>query len=347
MASLNTAAADVLEASAVGYAAAAVALLQSPGGAAPSGDVGAWKIHLLQRVLDLAAAVRVAEPGIFARRMLWLRRAAVARGAGDVDLRRALLSLVAALRREVPGHLQDAIAPALQLAVESFDDEVPPRRMTLDAAKPLERIALRYLAACLEGDPQRATALVLNEIRSGLAPADAYMKVLLPAECEVGHLWHVGDVSVAEERVVSETTRDLMAVIVARHAPAVSSGRALVAAAVASNAHDIGLRAAVDLFRLGGWRCVFLGASIPADEVARAAEMFAADLVLLNATLATQLKPLGDAIRTIRAIAPAPRILVGGLAFEEAPDLWKQLGADAYAPTIVDAVAIGSRLVKD
>lgn len=346
MTSPNTTAAEVLEASAAGYAAAAVALLQPSNGAAPAGsDSSTWKAHFVQRVLELAAAVRVAEPALFARRIAWLRRAAVARGEDDLGLRRALVSLTAALEREVPDHVRPMIAPALNLAVQAFDDVIVPEAIALDAGKRHERLALRYLAACLEGDPQLAIGLVLQELERGLAPSDVYADVLLPAVREIGQLWHVGDVSIAEERLVSETTRDLMTLIAAQYAPAETTGPALVAAAVASNAHDIGLRAAVDLFRIAGWRCLFLGANIPAEEIARAAEIFGADLVVLNATLTTQLKPLGEAIQTIRTVAPARRILVGGLAFEGLPELWRQLGADAYASTIGGAVAAGSALV--
>ncbi|HUO66786.1 MAG TPA: cobalamin-dependent protein, partial [Gammaproteobacteria bacterium] len=157
--------------------------------------------------------------------------------------------------------------------------------------------------------------------------------------------WHVGDVSIAEERVVSETTRDLMALIVAKYAPPQPGQGTLIAAAVETNAHDIGLRAVADLFRLAGWRCLFLGANVPAAEIARAAEIFAVDLVVLNATLATQLKALGQAIATIHSIAPGRPILVGGLAFEGMPQLWKQLRADAYAPTVTSAVSVGAELV--
>lgn len=346
MTSPNTVAAEVLEASAAGYAAAAAALLHPSNGAAPPGsDGGTWKAHFVQRVLELAAAVRVAEPALFARRIVWLRRAAVARGADDLPLRRALLSLKAALQSEVPEDVRPMIAPALDLAVQAFDAKIAPEAIALDAGKPHDRIALRYLAACLEGNPQRAIGLVLQSLDRGLTPGDVYTHTLLPAVREIGQLWHVGDVSIAEERLVSETTRDLMTLIAAKYAPAETTGPALLAAAVATNAHDIGLRAAVDLFRIAGWRCLFLGANIPAEEIARGAEIFDADLIVMNATLTTQLKPLGEAIATIRKVAPARRILVGGLAFEGLPELWRQLGADAHALTIEGAVAAGSAIV--
>jgi methanogenic corrinoid protein MtbC1 len=106
------------------------------------------------------------------------------------------------------------------------------------------------------------------------------------------------------------------------------------------------LRAVADLYRLAGWRCLYLGANVPAPEIARAAGTFDVDLVVLNTTLATQLKALGEAIATIRRLAPERKILVGGLAFDGVPDLWRQLGADGYAPTIGGAVDAGAALVK-
>ena len=126
---------------------------------------------------------------------------------------------------------------------------------------------------------------MLGELENGLPPAAIYTQVLVAAEKEIGQLWHVGDASIAEEHLVSETTRELMALIVAKRLPPQPSARSLIAASVAGNAHDIGLRAVADLFRLAGWRCLFLGANVPAAEIARAAESFDVDLVVLNATL--------------------------------------------------------------
>ena len=59
MGSMNEIAAEMLEASAPGYAAAALALFAPPD--TPGADRATWKGHLVQRVLELAAAVRVAE----------------------------------------------------------------------------------------------------------------------------------------------------------------------------------------------------------------------------------------------------------------------------------------------
>ena len=286
----------------------------------------------------------VAEPALFAKRVAWLRRGAQARGASEQDLRRSFETLRTALERELPDALKPAVAPALNLATREFARAAEREAAPLDPADPLDRLALRYLAACLEGDPDRAAALVRTEIAKGLAPATVYTRVLLAAQREVGDLWHIGELSIAEERLVTETTRELMALIAAQHAPRTPAKRTLIAASVSGNVHDVGLRAAADLLRIAGWRCLYLGASVPAAELARAAEAFGADLVLLSATLETHLKPLGEAIAAVRRGASRCKVLVGGRAFDDVPQLAAQLGADACAARIDDVVAAGNAL---
>jgi hypothetical protein len=184
----------------------------------------------VQRVLELAAAVRVSEPVLFARRVQWLRRAARARGVDDRDLKQALLSLRSALEKELPDNLRHTVAPALALAVDAFDDASAEQPDALELAKPLDRLALRYLALCLEGQPEQAINEVLRELDAGLPVKSVYIDVLLAAEREIGELWHSGDVSIAEEHLVSETTRELMVRIVSRLAPAEHPSPSLIAA---------------------------------------------------------------------------------------------------------------------
>jgi methanogenic corrinoid protein MtbC1 len=338
---LNDIAAELLETSAAGYAAAALAEWRKTD--SPS-DGAALKTHLTQRVLELAAAVRVGEPALFARRVQWLKRAAQARGTGERELERALASLRAALETELPANLKPAVRPAFELAFATLGAAPASERSRLDPSQPNERLALRYLSLCLEGKPDEAASCVLHALDDGLRPSELYT-ALLAAEKEVGELWHVGDVSVAEERLVSETTRELMALIVARAARAQPQGFTVLAASITGNAHDIGLRAAADLFRIAGWRCLYLGANVPAKEIGTFAAGSGVDLVLLSATLMTQLKSLAEAVATVRALAPRCKILVGGLAFDDAPQLWRDLGADAHAATIAAAVEIGTALV--
>jgi MerR family transcriptional regulator, light-induced transcriptional regulator len=350
MTALNPMAAEILEISVAGYAAAAASRLgevQTADGNSPgSGDV-AWRTHFAQRILELAAAIRVGDPDLFARRITWLRRAFRARGNDESLLRTGLTSLQETLGRELPESLRTTVVKPLTMALAALDSDLEPSPTAIDSSLPQGRLALDYITACLDGEPDAAIELVLSAAGQRFDCPAIYTDVLIPVQHEVGQLWHVGEVSVAEERLISETSRQLMALLAHRFQPKERNGRSVLAASVAGNAHDLGVRVVADLYRLAGWRCLFLGASVPAAEIARAAQSFGVELVVLSATLTTQLKEIADCIATIQSAAPSAKILVGGLAFEESPTLWQQIGADGYAPNVKLAVEAGTALFAD
>jgi methanogenic corrinoid protein MtbC1 len=339
-------AAEILESSAAAFASAANAHLQRVRANGAERDSLAWRAHLQQRVLELAAAVRVGDPALFVRRVAWLRRAALARGGDESGIALALRSLAAALDEELPAGLRDGVAAVLQPALADLARPLEPEAAALSSEDPAGRLGLSYIAACLDGDPGRATEAVFAAIDSGMTPQDIYCRVLMPAQKEVGQLWHQGDVSVGEERLVSETTRRVMAQLAARFEPREKTGPTMLAASVAGNAHDIGLRAVADLFVLTGWRVLYLGANVPAHDVARLVEAHDARLAVLAATLETQLHSMADTIAEIKRTAPQCKVLAGGLDFGDAGAVLRGVGADAHCARIEEAVAMGESLVN-
>lgn len=345
MSTSNITAAEILEASALGYAAAASALLSSQISQSSTGLPFAtdWKAYFTQRVIELAAAVRLGKPELFARRVEWLRLALAARDVDEADLRKALGCLQEALKQELPEMLYPAVAPALHMAQDTLEQATEASPTRLLPSDRYGKLALRYLATCLEGNPDAARDILL-EAAADMTPQELFTRILIPAEQEIGALWHVGDVSVAEERLVTETTRQTMTLLAARFAQTPVEGRVMMAASVAGNTHDIGLRVVTELFRLAGWRCLFLGANVPAIEIARAAQSFGVQLVVLNATLLTHLRQIEYSVAEIKRISPDTRVLVGGMAFADSPELWRKLGADAYADKIDIAVSAAESL---
>jgi methanogenic corrinoid protein MtbC1 len=306
-----------------------------------------WRDHLRERVYELSAAVATGESGLFVARIAWAREGFVARGQSQSDLDRAL----DALRRVLEEHLPEK---ARRLPLDLIDQgrsvlaAQEPMRPTprLDPADPDSRAALDYLRRVLEGEPRAAIDGVLALVDGERSALDVYVDVLLSAQREIGRLWHLGEVNVAEEHLVTATTQRAVAVLVHSAPSTAPNGRTVVAAAVAGDDHDIGLRAVSDAFELSGWRTLFLGRNMPGRDLVQALEFFDADLLLLTATLSTQLSRVRQAIASIREHPElGTRILVGGSVFDEAPDLWERVGADAHAPDIRSALSVGARLV--
>jgi methanogenic corrinoid protein MtbC1 len=307
----------------------------------------AWKLHLGQRAIELAAALAAAEPRLFTERVLWSRKTFAARGQSDRLLRASIESLRDVLAESLPKNAQSVCVDYLDAALNALSGPVPAiGPAELDPARSTDRLALQYLQLTLEGRSAEAVSLIRKAVADGLPVKSAYINVLLPAQREIGRLWHADEVSVAEEHLVTATTRATMAVLAHTVEPAPANGGTLVAACVPGNIHDIGICALTDLFQLAGWRTVYLGADVPIADLPASIEFFQADLLLLGGTLSTHIQPAAHAISRIRAELGRPvAILVGGPAFDEAPDLPAKFGADAYAPDFESALKFGAELL--
>jgi len=342
-------AADLLEVSATGYATLATERLLAahPDVAARfSPDaLGAWRAALSQRIVELATALRLGEPALFAARLGWARRAFEARGVPESDLRASIEALAAVLAEELPEHARGGPAALLRNALEELERPMEDSDSFIDPQSRTGRLSLAYLAAVLEGDSRKATEHVLAEVDAGLPVASAYLEVLVPAQREIGRLWHAGELGIVEEHVVTYTTERLMALLAHRAERAPPNGRTVICAAVAGNVHDIAVRVLADFFDISGWRAVHLGASVPAAEIASAVQYFDGDLLVLSAALSVQLPKVAEAIATVRRIEGRElRVMVGGLAFSDTPEIWRKLGADGYAADATAAVRLAENL---
>jgi methanogenic corrinoid protein MtbC1 len=303
-----------------------------------------WKAHFSERIKELSAAIAEQEPALFVSRVRWSRAAFQAREVSVDLLRESLACLNEVLQEELPTACRDVPAKYLMIARESFDESnhTPDE---LDSDDPVTKLAMQYLLKILEGDGGNAIKMVVDAHTQGLSIEDAY-RVLMLAQREIGRMWHQAEINIAEEHVVTSTTERAMSVLAYHANKAASNGLTVVSAAVAGNAHDIGVRLVSDFFEFAGWRAICLGSDLPAAETAQAVQFFDSSLVLLSASLTTQLTAVRETIQAIRAVKPDCKIMVGGTALHDTPGLWSQLGADAYAASPTDAVETGTRLVN-
>lgn len=307
-----------------------------------------WTDHLKQRALELAAAVAAGDPGLFAARLNWSRAAMNARQITADDLRSSLESLRTAVEESLEG---DARADALECigkAEQALEAPVSPKlESQLDAGLPEDRLALHYVQTVLAGNVFPAMDMVLDAVSRGLPIRDAYLRVLLPAQQEIGRLWHLNQISISEEHLVSYTTQRVMALLSTRMPRKPDNGFTAIAGSVAGNVHDIGIRAVSYLFEFEGWRTIYLGSDIPRQELPHTIDSFEADLLLLSVALISQLPATERAIEQIRAHSERPvKIMVGGTGLAERPGYWKEIGADGYAANAIEALELASELVS-
>lgn len=333
MSNANQYIAEMLRVSAQGYAAHAAGhlLQQHPDCAARFGHSAFvdWQAQLAQWLGELAIAVELDEPALFSAQVLWIRDAFGARDMGVDDLRHGLEALRRTLGQELPEDAAAAPVRCVEAALEGLDTRpVAARRLQPDTEA--AQVALAYVEAAVAGDQRGAAEIVMDAVAGGLSIASAYEQVLLPAQVEIGTMWHLGEIGVAEEHAATETTRTLIGLLAWNgNSPPTRPPLTLVAG-VEGDRHDIGVRATAALLEADGFRAVSLGGDVPVHELARAVAESLPGVVILAATLVIHLAPLRRVVRALRDLEldSPPRILVAGCALAGAPHLVEKLGAD-------------------
>lgn len=292
----------------------------------------AWQQSLEARVEELAASIAAERPADMAAQAAWARTAFEARGLPADDLIESLQALGLAAAEAVPTEDAGLVTGVMQGAIHeaSVRRGAPPAVLSVHG--PLGELAARYLLGLLEGDRLRAAEAVVGAVRAGLVSVqDVYTQVLCPVLREVGRMWHLGEVNVAEEHFATVTTQMVMAQLGPLAPRKASNGRAMLAGTAAGNLHEIGVRMVADRFEWEGWRVVYLGPSVPAEDLAQASVDFGVDVVALSATLGVQLDALEGAIAAVRAARADLCIVVGGEGLSGDAALAERLGADGYA----------------
>lgn len=279
----------------------------------------------------LATALEAGSPEMFLDYIGWAKVVLAKRNVSDRDLIENLRTTARVLH-DHPGAVAYLEKTIEQLP--SMSDDVP---TFLDPRAPLWSVASEYLTALLRGSRRDAQQLVLDALDGGASLRDVYRHVFEPVQQEIGRLWQLNQVSVAQEHFCTAATQHIMTQLYGRiFAAAEKPGRRAVAMCVGGELHEVGLRIVTDLLELEGWQTWYLGASVPPAAAVQLCVDQRADVLLVSATLPPHIASVAEVIRLFRARTElgAARVIVGGRAFRNAAEVWRTIGADGYAANV-------------
>lgn len=216
----------------------------------------------------------------------------------------------------------------------------------IDPAQPMAQLAREYLESLLTGDRGHAARIVLEAVEDGTDIRDVYLRVLEPAQREIGRLWQVGEIGVAKEHFCTAVTQ----LVISRLSPMVfqteRNGRRMTAVCAGPELHEVGLRIVSDFFELAGWDTDYLGGFLPPADVVSMVRERPPDLLAISVTMRDHVESASELIRAVRSMDAAnrPAILVGGYTFNAERALWREIGADGYGTDAGEAVALAGRL---
>jgi len=255
-------------------------------------------------------------------RLQLLRRATTAghgigqiAGLADDDLEKLVAEDQAYAPQQTPRKVEDANRQSPGAVLQSCIDAVS----ALDSAR-LEEILSRSMV-------QFTRPIVIEEI-------------VLPLMSQIGEKWQRGFVKIVHEHMASAVVRNILGNLATSYGSA-PSDPCLVVATPAGQIHEFGALAVAATANSMGWRSVYLGPSLPAEEIAAAVESCGARAVALSVVHPAEDPRVGEEIERLRRLVRDDvKIFVGGRAARN----FEQAGDGAKVIFINDLGALRSRL---
>ncbi|MEM7228916.1 MAG: cobalamin-dependent protein [Planctomycetota bacterium] len=309
-----------------------------------------WIADMQVRISHLAQAVAVQSPELFRSTVMWSQAAYMARSVDLQDLRNALRCLLAVLESEMPDNVTSAVLPYVQQALVAVMEESPPSaepHVSMDRAH--GKLSLLYLEALLDGRRADAERLILDAAEAGVPITELYEDVLRVTQLEVGQMWHMDEITVADEHFATATTDSVISQLRRFFPDSTPRGRRMVATTVGGDLHALGVRMVADFFEMDGWNVFYLGPNTPNDAMADVVQVREAHLLALSGASVLHVRALAELIRQLRDndATTDVKVIVGGPIFLMVDGLWRSIGADGFASTATEAVAVGNALLDE
>lgn len=301
--------------------------------------------HLRYLVQSLTSS----KPALFRQYVSWAKVMLAGRGISARDLADNLQATVEVLRDRLSGENASAACAIVETAMADLPHMPSTLASSIDSDQPLSQLAQSYLAALLACDRQQASRLILDAVQSGTAIKDVYIQVFQQTQHEIGRLWQINQITVAQEHYCTAVTQMIMSQLYPQIFAGPRIGRCFVGACVSGDLHEIGIRMVADFFEMDGWDTVYLGASIPGPDLIRTLQERKADVVGISATITPHIGAVAQMVSAVRAEPDCRNIviLVGGFPFLLVPDLWKQIGADGTCLNAQHAVQSANQLMHN
>ncbi|MCS6860960.1 MAG: MerR family transcriptional regulator [Abditibacteriales bacterium] len=187
-----------------------------------------------------------------------------------------------------------------------------------------------YLDTCLDAIKRldaKTLESTLTRAAVALSQPALLEQLIIPLMQRVGDLWRGGLLKIAHEHLASAIVRTVLGSL--EETLSVSqSGPSLVVTTPTGQFHEIGALIAAVTAASEGWRVIYLGPNLPAEEIAGAAQQSQAKAVLLSIVYPSDDPHLVNELKKLRRyLAPETDIVVGGRAADAYNDTLREIGA--------------------
>lgn len=243
------------------------------------------------------------------------------------DIERLLLLRRATLGGRSIG--QVAGLPTAELRQLVNEDEVAQSQAPARSSTVRPYASNGTLEACLRAaerlDPDGMQA-ALERASVTMSKTALVEQVVAPLLETIGDQWRDGSLRVASEHLASATLRTFLGSMNGAF-PVMSDAPRLLITTPAGQLHELGALIAATAAAAEGWHITYLGPSLPAEEIAAAAQTNASRAVALSIVLADDAHVKNELVKLRQLLPENIALMVGGRSAAHYSDVLQQIGA--------------------
>ena len=321
---------------------------RDPDGVAHYGDGAASLMMDTEvRLGYLAEALATDRVALLVEQLRWVKVLCSARGVHETAIRANLECMAEELQERLPESVVDRAVAMVRLAAEQLAVAPSETPSFLEVDGEHVHLARQFLLAVLETREQDAVRLILEAFDGGASIFQLYEHVLHRVQKEVGRMWQMAEVTIAEEHFCTGIVTELMTLMRSRTETVEANDRRVITATVSNETHALGIVLVSQAFEANGWTVISLGVNTPATAIVEAVRDFGCDVIALSANMALYIRQTADLVASLRAHSATASIpiIVGGQPFNVVDDLWQVVGADGSASNAMECPAVAERLL--
>lgn len=174
-----------------------------------------------------------------------------------------------------------------------------------------------FIAALLAFDESRAAGYWTTYLAGG--SLDSLLdNVVVPTLQHIGDAWHAGDVSVAQEHFSSAFIRARLDALARQHDPP-AGAPSVVLACLPGNWHEISILILHLVLRYRGLRTVYLGQSVPLDDIVRTTVELRPTILVLHGYGEDANADTRTLVKQLASKSPTTHVVYGGRSFDDDP----------------------------
>ena len=192
--------------------------------------------------------------------------------------------------------------------------------------KSVKEIIQNSVEAIKEYDAHKLEAILLNASTQLTQPV-LIEELIVPLVYEVGDLWHSGEIRVANEHLASSVVRSFLFNLLESYSVG-ESAPVLVSATPRGQEHELGALIAGVVAASSGWKVIYLGSSLPAEEIAAVVSHLKARVVALSIIYPSDDPHLKRELTKLHQMLRSDiSLVVGGRAVKGYYDVLDEIGA--------------------